>query len=306
MYQHISRIILTLVMLSVGGGVRVLGVIPLLYSIYLIFMWAIQCHMLFPTMALPPVNGGQPKDAAVKWVDDADGVSCSEGWFFEAAGEGSAPTVLVFHGNGEYINSYVSIARWFTSLGYNVLLPEYRGYGKSVGTPVEHDLIHDMKAHIDLAASSFPRFDKNRLIYYGISVGGGIACSLSASVPPQALILQSTFYSIPRIATDFLIPEFLSHILLYNIYDNSNNLKKLAEKTSVPILLGHGTEDTIVPFEHAQLLSQEQNVAIFERECGHNDFTFDDDYQQRIITFLATNEKVATVGTRERKQKADP
>ena len=189
-------------MLAVGGGVRILGILPLLYMVYLMFMWGIQCHLLFPTMAIPPVSGGRPKDAKVQWIDDQDGVSCSEGWFFEAPGEGVAPTVLIFHGNGEYINAYVSVARWFNELGYHVLLPEYRGYGKSVGTPIEKDIQSDMKAHIDLCASSNQRFDKTRLVYYGISVGGGIASSLATVTPAQAIILQSTFYSIPRIVVD--------------------------------------------------------------------------------------------------------
>eukprot|EP01064_Diplonema_japonicum_P012697 TRINITY_DN20081_c0_g1_i1.p1 TRINITY_DN20081_c0_g1~~TRINITY_DN20081_c0_g1_i1.p1 ORF type:complete len:309 (+),score=45.78 TRINITY_DN20081_c0_g1_i1:40-927(+) len=282
----LGRIVLTAMLLLIGGGVKALGVIPLMYFMYLCFLWFVQCQLLFPTMALQPPEGNPPKDAKISWVDDPTDDGSSEAWYFDNPQMAKAPTVFIFHGNGEYINNYVGVARWFMAMGLNVAIPEYRGYGKSTGVPTEDAIIDDISRHI-VELSSEPTFDQTNLIFFGVSVGGGVAASLAVRFPPKAIVLQSTFYSIPRIALDYFIPEFLSRTVLSNIFDSKRNLLRVIERHGTSIFLAHGTEDTIVPYAHAEWLSVELGLSIYSRKCGHNDFYLDGEYKESIQEFLS-------------------
>eukprot|EP00754_Rhynchopus_humris_P003251 Rhum_TRINITY_DN11737_c0_g2::Rhum_TRINITY_DN11737_c0_g2_i1::g.46826::m.46826/K06889/K06889; uncharacterized protein len=280
-------------LLSMAGGAKAVACIPAMYLCYLIFLWASQISFLFPISALTAPVSGPPEGVKVSWVDGEDG--SSEAWFFEASRrevrddgvrrESGIPTVCIFHGNGDFIQSYTFLAQWLVELGYNVLVPEYRGYGRSQGTPTEEDIISDMKTHIRELTSE-PYFDETNLIYFGVSVGGGIASSLAVHYPPKALILLSTFYSIPSVSKRYGVPEFVARQLLHNIYDNAANLKEVRDKHGVPVFMAHGTEDTIVDYSHAERLAAHIGVDVYTRRCGHNDFHFDEEYRARIEAFL--------------------
>ncbi|KAJ9472336.1 Protein bem46 [Diplonema papillatum] len=281
----IGKLSLVAFVLFVTGGVEALQALPLLYGLYLAFLWYVQCQLLFPTTHLVPPDGPLPKGCRSKWVDD--GSSSSEAWFFEGCHRGrKMPTVFLFHANGEHINSYVGVAVWFTKHGFNVMVPEYRGYGKSVGIPTEAGVVSDVLQHIFNLERTERAFDASRLVYFGASVGGGIASAVAVKHPPMAIMLLSTFYSIPRNSVDYCIPEAIARIILCNIYDNRKNLERVMNAHRVPIFISHGTEDMIVPLRQAQALTRELGLKLHTRRCGHNDFYFDDQYKTQVLEFL--------------------
>ena len=104
-------------------------------------------------------------------------------------------TVLLFHGNAGNMSHRIDYAKMFYGLGYNTVLVDYRGYGDSTGEPSEQGTYRDAVASWQwLSARGIPAQD---IVIFGESLGGGVATWLAVQHPPRALILASTFTSIP-------------------------------------------------------------------------------------------------------------
>eukprot|EP01061_Rhynchopus_euleeides_P034703 TRINITY_DN58571_c0_g1_i1.p1 TRINITY_DN58571_c0_g1~~TRINITY_DN58571_c0_g1_i1.p1 ORF type:complete len:338 (+),score=118.11 TRINITY_DN58571_c0_g1_i1:62-1015(+) len=298
-----GRCMILVLLLVMGGGAQVMMLVPLAYAVYLSFLWCVQVHLLFPVVLLKEQEQADPpQDCRVTWVGDEEGKS--EAWYFQAASEAPASTVCIFHGNGEYISAYLPIVEWLNEEGFNVLLPEYRGYGRSEGTPIEEAIVGDVLKHFE-ALSHVGSFSPDRLIYMGVSVGGGVAASVATKRPPLAIVAMSTFYSIPRIAQQYGVPEVIARGMLYNIFDNRHNLQAVRAKHNVPIFMAHGTQDTIVNIEHARQLADELGVKLYTRPCGHN-FNFDNDMKQRIRSFLPAARPASPLGESRRTPSVTP
>jgi len=110
-----------------------------------------------------------------------------------------------------------------------------------------------------------PELDAARTIYYGRSLGGGVVCSLLAERPPSGLILQSTFASLSRMLRGYLIPGWL----VRDPFDNAGALRAF----DGPVLIMHGTRDTIIPHAHTEtLVDAAAHAELHSFPCGHNDF----------------------------------
>ncbi len=178
--------------------------------------------------------------------------------FFLPAKDPDAPTVIHCHGNGELIDYWVRPLRRYRTI-VNVLLVEYRGYGRSAGSPSEAKIAHDLEAfHHQLRERT-----QSALFVHGRSLGGGAVCTLAASgVPVAGMILESTFTSIPDLVS------WAPRRLLSDVFDNHAVLRKL----DVPVLFLHGKHDEIVPYTHAQRnLSAAKRGELVTFDCGHND-----------------------------------
>src|SRR5699024_1012438 len=130
------------------------------------------------------------------WIDSDEGAV--EAWFLpgddvEPARPG--PAILFTHGNAELIDHWPDALARYRRLGVSVVLPEYRGYGRSAGSPSEAAIAQDLRA-LHALLSADPRVDASRIVYHGRSLGGGAVCTLLDAHPPRALILESTFTSI--------------------------------------------------------------------------------------------------------------
>ncbi len=224
----------------------------------------LERQLLFPGTADrgDPALFGRLVGAEQLWLGRDD--SMAECWFFPVAG-GPAPLVLFSHGNGELIDHW---ARPFVRLrarGFNVALVEFRGYGRSRGVPEEAGLVGDF-AEAAAELSKRETVDESRLVYFGRSLGGGVACGAARLLPPAALVLASTFTSVPALAKTLMgIPAFA-------ITQKFDNLEAI-ERYQGPVLISHGTRDEIVPFAHARALeSAASNAVLSSQVCGHNDW----------------------------------
>ncbi|EEC16495.1 abhydrolase domain-containing protein, putative [Ixodes scapularis] len=116
---------------------------------------------------------------------------------------GQAPTLLYLHGNAGNIGHRLhNVAGLFHQCGCNVLLVEYRGYGRSEGTPSEEGLYRDAQAGLDFLAQH-PGLDATKLLVFGRSLGGAVALDL-ASRPEHAcrllgIVVENTFCSVPEV-----------------------------------------------------------------------------------------------------------
>lgn len=212
-------------------------------------------------------------------VDDATRV---EAWLVKPQRPtvGPNPAVIFFHGNAETIDDSVGHAEIYTKLGYAVLLPEYRGYGRSGGSPSQAAIRSDMGRFYDLLHARSD-IDPSRIIYHGRSLGGGVACDLARSRPPAGMILESTFTSVASFCWGFGVPPFLCR--------NPFHSDDVVQALDRPLLIVHGAEDNIVPVSHGRTLRDLARHGTYLEMAGrHNDFPQDwFRYEREIGAFVA-------------------
>ena len=217
-------------------------------------------YMLFPTWMLPPQAARPVLDGGEVWT-----LRTTQGdveAFFFPAGP-SSPTVIFTHGNLELIDYYSDLGKWYQQQGFSVLIPEYRGYGRSSGAPSKTALVSDVVAFYD-RLRDHPSVDSSRIYFHGRSLGGAIAAEVSTVRPPRGLVLESTFTSVKQLARERRIPG----ILVGNSFDAAAALTGAA----FPVLLIHGRADDIVPVHHAtQLAEKIPRSSVVLLDCGHND-----------------------------------
>jgi hypothetical protein len=223
-----------------------------------------------------------------------------EAWFLPADGVAlgqKAPLVMFAHGNGELIEDWPEMLDPYRRMGLHVLLPEYRGYGRSAGAPSEKAIVEDFVRFYDMA-SARPDVDPRRVVLHGRSLGGGVVSALAQKRCPAALVLESTFTSVPDVARKWMVPK----ALIRDRFDSASVLKSL----DIPILVFHGTRDRVVPFEHGVGLSQcARRGRLVRYDCDHNDLPRQKDgFWSELRAFLETEELMSSgaIATGPRRQ----
>ncbi|HPC83188.1 MAG TPA: alpha/beta hydrolase [Thermoanaerobaculaceae bacterium] len=210
-----------------------------------------------------------------RFLATADGVRLHAWWVSPPnpplPGETTRPTLLYLHGNAGNLSHRGTVAATLARrLGMDVLVLDYRGYGRSEGSPHESGLYEDARAawrHLTVDRAVPAR----RIVVYGKSLGGGVATQLASEVQPAGLVLQSTFTSIPDMAAHHY--PFVPRLLLRTRMDSLSKI----ERVGCPLLVIHSHADEIVPFAHGQRLfaaAREPKRLFAVERAGHND-TFD-------------------------------
>lgn len=253
----------------------------LMYTVWCLLLWLLQERLLFPRQALPAASAG-PKDPRIQvWRRAVPGgdVEC---WYVpnpDASADKPTPAVVYFHGNGMLIDHQGEAVDLYRRLGYAVLLPEYRGYGRSRGKPTQKAIVADAVDFVD-RLRAMPEVDRARIIYHGRSVGGGPAAALAAARPPAALVLESTFTSVAHMARRYLAPPFLIR--------NPFRTIDVVREAGYPLLILHGTLDKVVPVAEGRLLhAAAPGAAYVEFTAGHNDLPHEDEQEKYETTFRA-------------------
>lgn len=223
--------------------------IAVAYLAICVLMWLFQERLLF----LPGIPGrsldATPQAVGLPYEEvalpAADGVRL-HGWWVPAAG--ARFTLLHLHGNAGNISHRLELLQIFHALGVNVLLFDYRGYGRSEGAPSEAGLHRDAEAawtHLTQQRRLAPA----DIVVHGQSMGGVFAAWLAARRAPAGLILESAFTSAPDIAADvypWLPGRWLARLRL-------DTRGALAE-VRCPVLVIHSTDDEIIPYAHGERL----------------------------------------------------
>ena len=213
-------------------------------------------------------------------VETPDGLSL-HGWFIPGQ---SAETVLFFHGNAGNISHRLDSIRQFRSLGLSIFIIDYRGYGQSEGRTTEKGMYRDAEAawryltvRRGIAASD--------IIVFGRSLGASVASWLAGRHEPRALIVESSFTSVPDIAQEiypWLPARWLSRL--------KHSTRDYVRGVDCPVLVVHSRDDEIIPFHHGESIFAAANEprSLLSIRGGHNDAFLDDEaaYIGGLRTFL--------------------
>lgn len=247
---------------------NLLGLILLPIVLFVLLRWFEHLQVYHPTKTF----WAEPGQMGLPWKEarfTASDATTLHGWFFPAATHSPRRDLVVLHchGNGGNVSHRLEVAGALFETGVNVLLFDYRGYGRSGGRPSEAGTYLDAQAaHAWLVGRGFAG---TNIIAFGESLGGGVAAELALREPLAALVLQSTFTSIPDIGAElfpFLPVRWLARIR----YDTLAKLPRIA----VPVVVLHGRQDTLVPFAHAvrNFAAAREPKRLAEIAGDHNDF----------------------------------
>ncbi len=244
---------------------RVLRGLLLIWVVWCATLFFAQGCLIFPGALRAAPEADPPESAEVWWIDLGGGEQV-EAWFLPASecdAEHPCPAVIYCHGNAELIDEEWKSAIGYHRLGWSLLLPEYRGFGRSDGSPSQENIRADFVRFYDRLVQE-PRVDPNRVVFHGRSLGGAVAADLAAHRKPAALILESTFTSMGAMAHRFLAPAFLARQPFHT--------ERVVRELDVPVLVFHGTQDNVVPVSHGRSLGESAKYGWYvEYDCGHND-----------------------------------
>ncbi len=264
---------------------RVFVLAMVVYAGWCAMLFSMQDRMLFPREFAEVTGAPAGAERLAIALDEGGEV---EAFLGVPRGEGPFPLVVVFHGNAECVDTMERARREYSARGWAVLTPEYRGYGRSAGEPSQRSIVSDVVAFVDRVVKR-PEIDASRVVYHGRSLGGAVAVQVAKERPPRAMILESTFTSVAGMAMRYGVPPFL----VKNPFRTDRVLREFAGS----VLILHGTDDTIVPIEHARRLVKcvprgdgqggKATRTLVEMPGGHNDFPVDEGaYWEAIEGFL--------------------
>lgn len=169
--------------------------------------------------------------------------------------DATAPTIFYSHGNTRNLDLYWTRAGHLWSLGANVLIYDYRGYGRTGGTPSEAAIYQDARAMLAWLRTGPRAVPGERLYLYGYSLGGGVTTELASTTEPfRGLVLEATFASVEALVEDgtlFLPRSFV----MTNRFDNRAKIAQATRNARLGALLFHGTEDDFVPPSNSERLN---------------------------------------------------
>ena len=250
--------------------------------IFLVVLYYLILPFVLPSLIYGPIKEQTKSTLNLQdiYLTTSDKVKINV-WYVKA--KNNKPTILFCHGNGGNISSYEDLADIFSSKGYGVLLLDYRGYGKSEGTPSEVGLYKDINAALKFLRNK-EKLSNNQIILYGWSLGGAVVSEVASKEKFKAVILQSTFTNIKeeaifmygRLAKDkftkTLIKAFFENMICYQNYDNKSKIAKI----SSPLLIAHDIPDELIPVQMSyELAKLNPKAKLFISKTGsHNDGTW--------------------------------
>jgi fermentation-respiration switch protein FrsA (DUF1100 family) len=248
--------------------IKYLLIAAAIYVAILLLLVVFESSILYPAPRYPlgDWDAGRYDAVDVKF-DSADGTKL-HGWYYEQPQ--ARGTLLFCHGNGEHVayNGYYG-ALLSRELNLNVLVFDFRGYGRSGGDPAKDGILADGEAAIEWLAEK-NSIAPNQVVVYGRSLGGAIACHLGAKHRVKGVFLQSTFSRMTDVASG-MYPVFPVRLMMRNQYDSVANVKIYNN----PLTHIHGDDDRVVPIKFGQLLfaasvSEDKQFVTLDG-FGHND-----------------------------------
>ncbi|MBX2827406.1 MAG: lysophospholipase [Flavobacteriaceae bacterium] len=258
---------------------KFLGSLLGLYLLIALLMFMLQEKLIFLPTTLPqeyPYTFQQ--DFEELFLETDDGARLNALHFKTHNPKG---LILYFHGNAGDLSRWGNVTSYFNQFDYDVLVMDYRTYGKSTGKLSEKALYKDAQLFYDTAKELYAEQD---IVVYGRSLGTTFATYVAAQNQPQRLILETPFYGLETLAKEryWFLP--VSGLLRYKFPN-----WKHAERVSCPITILHGTEDNVVPYSSGkqlyETLPKDQGKLVTISGGAHNN----------LIDFPAYHEAIRAV-----------
>ncbi len=247
--------------------------------LWLFMRWFERANVWMPSrnfVATPEDIGLDYEDV---FFDTTDGV-CLHGWYIPH--ETPAASLLFCHGNAGNVSYRLESIRQFHSLGLNVFIFDYRGYGKSRGRPSERGTYIDAQAAFAWLSRRGP---ERPIVLFGRSLGAAVAVDLAVSVEASALICESGFTSVPDMGRE-LFPFLPVRWFCTIQYDSLAKIPNV----HMPVLVIHAREDTLIPYRHGERLyrAAPEPKTMLTIHGDHNDgfITSEAMYLRGINSFL--------------------
>ncbi|QDH33360.1 alpha/beta fold hydrolase [Porphyrobacter sp. YT40] len=191
-------------------------------------------------------------------LQTADGLALQAHWRAPDAGR---PAIVFFHGNGGSLAGARFETQAYAEQGYGVLLVEYRGYGGNPGAPSEAGFYQDGRAAMAFLGAQGLAAEQTVIV--GHSLGTGTATQMAREFAPAALVLLAPLTSLPDAAGEAM-PLVPAGLLVRDRFENIAKVPRLR----MPILILHGTADTVVPFALGERLAKAAPTATFRAVEG--------------------------------------
>jgi len=225
--------------------VTIVGIVAGSALVLLALLWVFQRSLIyFPSDNLPNLAIVLPDAEEVRFTTQDD--LTLSAWLVPTAADANGVTVVVFSGNAGNRGDRLPLAQALTSIGYRVLLTDYRGYGGNPGRPTEEGLLLDARAAVNFLEGRTD-VDADRLVYFGESLGAAVAIGLAVDRPPAALVLRSPFTSLSDVASVHY-PFLPTSLLLWDRFPNVERLQEI----DVPVLVVAGSADRVVPIAQSR------------------------------------------------------
>ncbi|BAO74884.1 hypothetical protein WPG_0654 [Winogradskyella sp. PG-2] len=189
--------------------------------------------------------------------------------------------ILYFHGNAGDLSRWGTITEYFSAMNYDVLIMDYRTYGKSVGKLSEQGFYKDAQYCYDYLLKNY---SEDKITLYGRSLGTGIASYLASRNNTKQLILETPYYSILDVAEHRFPMLPVKQLLKYHFPTH-----QYLPNAKCPITIIHGTDDSVVPYSSGKKLSELGliNLNLVTVKGGdHNNLIEFDSYHKTIKTIL--------------------
>jgi fermentation-respiration switch protein FrsA (DUF1100 family) len=265
-----------------GGWILTLA---LVYLVFIGSLGLMQKHLIY----FPDATRFVPQEWALKElqpleVTTEDGLKITS--WYSPPREHDMLTVVFFQGNAGHLGYRNYKVRPWLDAGYGVLMIGYRGFGNA-GTPSEEGFYMDAQAAIDAVRKGGPNrapVQENGLVFYGESLGTGVAVQMATEYAADGIILESPYTSLSDVGGDRypLVP------VGWLLRDNFDSLHKIKD-VHMPLLLLHGELDQVVPVRFGKKLfdaANEPKQLVTLPEAGHNN-VFTLKVQQIVLNFLS-------------------
>jgi len=251
------------------------------YAFVVAAMFLAQRSLIYPAAHIQPQleAHGLPALRAIE-TEPEPGLSITH-WYLPPAGE-IEPLIVFFHGNGSDLGSSVEKMRPFLQAGMGLLAVGYRGYSGNPGKPSEDGLSADARAALDWAAGE--GYTRERLVYFGESLGTAVAVKMASERPPSALVLEAP----PSSIVDVAAAHYWYLPVRPLVLDRWDSLSRIA-KVGAPLLVLHGENDRVVPIRFGRRLfaaAAEPKQAIWHAEALHTNILTYPGVVEDVLAFI--------------------
>lgn len=254
------RGLLTTVLILAAGAL-------LAYAALLAFLWWRQESIMFYPVPLPADHPLSPAPDVRERTVAVEGAGLSVLHLEQPRARG---VVFFLHGNAGNLRGWFANADFYRAAGFDLVMPDYRGFGKSTGRIASAEQLRtDVRAAWDAVSE---QYRGRRVVLYGRSLGTGLAADLARQLsaegrPPDLTVLVSPYTSMRALASEFY-PWVPGALLRYPL-ETERHLPGIAG----PVLLVHAEQDTLIRGHHAQRLQQLHRAArlVVVPGAGHND-----------------------------------